>query len=124
MEKKVPGYLEVGPDDIVRDYDFIIEPTASYGNRSTRKEEWAQYAQIHAAIPGLAAVTKWAGINEQICEEFDIRNPSKIVITTAEAQAQAVVAGKGGTPAGPGQSPQGGAQPPQGPEAGVPPQGV
>ena len=120
MQKEVPGYLEVGPEDIVRDYDFIIEPTASYGNRSMRKEEWVQFAQIHAAIPGLAAVTKWAGINEQICEEFDIRNPRKIIITTDEAQAQAVAAGKGGTPAGQGQSPQGGAPAPQGPNAGAP----
>ncbi len=100
QEMNAPIEIEVKPEDIMKDYDFVLMPTGSYGNRHVRKDELVQLVQLFQSAPNLGAVTNWPAMARMIFQEWDLRNVDELVVNTqaAQAMAQQMGQGAGGVP--------------------------
>jgi len=97
LGEEIKGYVEVTPEDVMREYDFVIQPTLAYGNRYLRREELKEFTATVASVPGFQAVMNFAPILKQYMEAYDFRNIDDLINNTREAQMLAMISGKGGS---------------------------
>ena len=107
LERLIPGgiknFYTKDPMEVMMDYDYYCVPTASFGNRALRKEDWIKLVSLFASVPQFAATTKFAWLERQILEEFDVRDIDNIVDESDEAQERAMaMQQQGASPAAPG----------------------
>ena len=100
LGEEIKGYVEVSPDDILREYDFVIQPTLAYGNRQLRREELKDFTATVSSVPGFQAVMNFAPVLKQYMEAYDFRNIDELINKSQEAQAMGMLAGKGGSAPG------------------------
>ncbi len=105
LQHRVVGqkiYQVITADDILADYDFIISPSASYGNRMFRLNDWKEFFAILASNPWLAPAYSWKRLAKQFSESLDQRDVDQLVsqATDQEVQQQGMQMGVGGTAPG------------------------
>lgn len=105
LGEEIKGYVKVTPEEILREYDFVITPSFSYGNRGMQRQELQELIGILASIPGFQAVLQHPNMLKRLLERFDVRDAEMYVNRSPEAQRIAMQAGVGGTPVGGQKSP-------------------
>lgn len=94
---EAPDFERVGQQDLPRNANFEIVGSRSVLGEEKRQQNLIQGAQIIAQIPHLAETQNWEQIGLQIWEDMGVKDPSKFVTPSADAervraQAEEVIA--------------------------------